>query len=61
MSSSSIKFVGLALSSRDLTWITPFLNKFKHAEGIPIDAASFHFYANANNRTDPVGFESFFA
>ena len=56
----SIKFVGLALETRSLDWMTTFLNKYNHAEGIPLDAASFHFYANAKNRTDPVGFEGFF-
>jgi hypothetical protein len=56
-----IKFVGLALASRNMGWIVPFLNASNHAPGTPLDVASFHFYASQSNRTNPTGFESFFS
>jgi len=56
-----IKWVGLALSGREMDWITYFLNPANHdPQVLPLDYISFHFYASANSRTDPNGYSSFF-
>eukprot|EP01111_Echinosteliopsis_oligospora_P015984 TRINITY_DN6500_c0_g1_i1.p1 TRINITY_DN6500_c0_g1~~TRINITY_DN6500_c0_g1_i1.p1 ORF type:complete len:582 (-),score=150.67 TRINITY_DN6500_c0_g1_i1:93-1838(-) len=56
----TIKFMGLALESRTLEYFQYFLNASNHLPDIPIDAVSFHFYAETFNRTNATGFESFF-
>ena len=53
--------MGLALSGRELDWLSYFLNASNHQAGTPLDYASFHFYATANTRTDPLDFTRFFA
>jgi len=59
--SHDIKFVGLALQDRSLEWISYFLNISNHASPkIPLDVASFHFYANSPSRTNPDDYEGFF-
>ena len=46
-----IEFVGLALSSRDSTWVESFLNADNHAAGTPLDWISYHFYASPGTDT----------
>ena len=49
--SRTMKFVGLALESdTNFAQATYFLNPANHAPGIPIDAMSFHFYAQNSPR-----------
>jgi hypothetical protein len=37
-----------------------FLNHSNHAPNIPLDMISFHFYASAKTRTNPLDYEAFF-
>ena len=64
----------LALSGRELDWISYFLNASNHQPGIPLDYISFHFCASPaiilpgscpadaspSSRTDPSTYEQFF-
>ena len=46
--SASMKFVGLALESDELSYVDYFLNASNHAPGTPLDMISFHFYAQVS-------------
>jgi len=56
-----MKFVGMALAfHNEFNWYNYFLNHSNHADNIPLDYISFHFYASCDNRTDVDEYSSFF-
>lgn len=52
--SPKTKFVGLALSTRNLTYFESFLDASNHRANIPLDFFSYHFYASPDNTTTPI-------
>eukprot|EP00475_Leptophrys_vorax_P017288 TRINITY_DN2393_c0_g1_i1.p1 TRINITY_DN2393_c0_g1~~TRINITY_DN2393_c0_g1_i1.p1 ORF type:complete len:591 (+),score=169.78 TRINITY_DN2393_c0_g1_i1:3-1775(+) len=56
-----IQFVGMALMNHhEWNWYEYFLNHSNHAEGIPLDWISYHFYGLPSSRTDIAQFASLF-
>ena len=56
-----MKFMGIALAGGNFEdWFNYFLNSSNHKSGIPLDYASFHFYAHSSSRTNATTYESFF-
>ncbi|KAJ5198205.1 uncharacterized protein N7498_007322 [Penicillium cinerascens] len=49
--SPNTQFVGLALATRNVTWVQSFLNPANHKAGTPLDWISYHFYATPDNST----------
>jgi hypothetical protein len=59
--SKNTQFYGLALEGHnEWNWYNYFLNASNHQPGIPLDFASFHFYASCGSRSDPSTYTSFF-
>lgn len=56
-----MEWMGMALMNhREWEWYEYFLNASNHAPGIPLQWVSFHFYAEAESRTDPAAYANFF-
>lgn len=49
--SPKTQFVGLALATRNVTYVESFLNPSNHRPGAPLDWISYHFYATPQNST----------